>query len=183
MGYSDTESSDQEQEIRFLPSSASYPLTDLHRHRIHPPTRALPTRVAKAEKLTGQLFDAIANGITSYNNKEERKGIDNGYLTLFRHGSYGVKMADNLKKSLAQKSYSQMLNLLDDFFNSSGTHYNNHSLAPYLLDKLSEFSKTLDSAYQPETGSMAWPAILMHLKKYEKEQTNECLGDEIKSTL
>ncbi|KTD49406.1 hypothetical protein Lrub_0505 [Legionella rubrilucens] len=185
MGYSDTESSDNEQGITFLTPSAFYPLPDHHKDRIQPPTRTLPTRGTKAEaapdKLTGQLFVAIANGITSYNNKEKRQGIDNGYLTLFRHGHYGVKKADKLEKSLSQKSYGEMLNLLDDFFNSSNTHYNNHSLALYLLDKLNEFSKTLDSAYQPETGSMAWPSILMHLKKYE--QADECLSVEIKSTL
>ncbi|MDX1838319.1 hypothetical protein DIZ81_10105 [Legionella taurinensis] len=187
MGYSDTESSDHEQGITFLTPSAFYPLSDHHKDRIQPPTRTLPTRRTKAEeapdKLTRQLFDAIANGITSYNNKEKRPGIDNGYLTLFRHGHYGVKKADKLEKSLSQKSYGEMLHLLDDFFNSKDTHYNNHSLTSYLLDKLSNFAKTLDSSFQPDTGSMTWSSILTHLKQYEKDQTDECLSVEIKSTL
>lgn len=178
MGYSDIESDDEP--VTFHPPSASYPLTEVHKNRVCPPPRTLPTPAHKTEaatdKLAAQLFEAITAGIKSYNNKEEREGVVNGYFTLFRHGQHGKMKASELQESLSKKSFSGMLHLLNDYFNSSDAHYNNHSLATYLLDKLNDFVTSLDSNYQPETGSMAWASVLSHLELHSKSLGDDCLN-------
>ncbi|WP_058526380.1 hypothetical protein [Legionella erythra] len=135
------------------------------------------------DELAAQLFDAITSGIKSYNNKEERDGVVNGYFTLFRHGQHGKMKANELQDSLAKKSFSDMLHLLNDYFNSSDAHYNNHSLATYLLDKLNDFVTSLDSTYQPETGSMAWASVLSHLKHYSKALGDDCMKTATQTSL
>lgn len=86
------------------------------------------------------LLKVLLHGIQSYL-EQSKKGTttseEDGWFSMFRHGSHGKGMALTLKGKFEDaESLRALVNDLDEFFLDPDTRFNNHSLASYLLDAI-----------------------------------------------
>lgn len=139
-------------------------------------------------KLNRKLNDAIGLAVDRYNKKKPRDGVINGWFTFFRHGSHGKKNAEQLKYMLEEKSLNGIMTSLNNYFNQPDTNFNNHSLAPYLLDSLNDLLKSLEQpSTQPENdtkyGITSWPSIRSTILNYQNTLQEPSTSLEIQTTL
>jgi hypothetical protein len=107
---------------------------------------------------------AISNYLDWSEKGNKHRGA-NGWFTLFRHWQSGRDRAYDLERSLQKNpSLEDIQTLINDFLQNKNTHFNQHSLASFLLDELSviEDSPWQDTSQYPQ------------YKVYEETESTTC---------
>lgn len=79
---------------------------------------------------------AVANYQNWYYHRRNPRG-NHGWLTSFRHGSYGQKKALEIQQQINQcGSYQQVVHTINTWLKADNTRYHRHSLASFALDLL-----------------------------------------------
>lgn len=96
--------------------------------------------------LLHQLRNAINQAQIKYalhyeDNSKNARGI-NGWFSMFRHGPKGQIQAKIFEHNTQNMNLSQILEALNQKFNSQKTAYHRHSFSSYLLDEISNLLGT-----------------------------------------
>jgi hypothetical protein len=89
--------------------------------------------------------DAIRNYRQWYKSEKKHRG-ENGFFTWARHGKNGQKFATEFRNSLCDPNTNEAVDdiqaIINNFLDNPNTHFNNHSLASFLLDELSQLDNS-----------------------------------------
>ncbi|HAT8637463.1 TPA: hypothetical protein JBD08_01565 [Legionella pneumophila subsp. pneumophila] len=89
-----------------------------------------------------ELIAALSRAVDNYTKKKMEgttPGEAYGWFSWLRHGKAGEDKAGGLaSEARTTSTVESLLTLLHHFFADSTTRYNNHSLAPYVMDELNK---------------------------------------------
>lgn len=89
-----------------------------------------------------ELIAALSRAVDNYTNKKKEGTTPSeayGWFSWLRHGKAGEDKAGGLaSEARTTSTVGSLLTLLHHFFADSTTRYNNHSLAPYVMDELNK---------------------------------------------
>ncbi|HHL3493712.1 TPA: hypothetical protein ACQ53F_002568 [Legionella pneumophila] len=89
-----------------------------------------------------ELIAALSRAVNNYTNKKMEGTTPSeayGWFSWLRHGKAGEDKAGGLaSEARTTSTVESLLTLLHHFFADSTTRYNNHSLAPYVMDELNK---------------------------------------------
>ncbi|HFL3443093.1 TPA: Dot/Icm T4SS effector MavH [Legionella pneumophila] len=89
-----------------------------------------------------ELIAALSRAVDNYSHKRMEGTTPSeayGWFSWLRHGKAGEDKAGELaSEARGTSTVDSLLTLLHHFFADSNTRYNNHSLAPYVMDELNK---------------------------------------------